>query len=102
MLALERDGLTEEEFGNLKKLIADNVDVLALDTSELGHTDLVRHKVDTSDSPPIKANMQSTICVPRQNCLGNGEFGGNMTFLKCLVQPCGTCSKEGWKLPILY
>ena len=54
VLALERGTLTEEQFSDLKKMIADNSDVFALDDTELGHTDLVKYHVDTGSSAPIK------------------------------------------------
>ena len=54
MLALKQDTLTDDRFSRLKKLIAERDDVLALDTSELGHTELVQHHVDNGESPPIK------------------------------------------------
>lgn len=53
-LQLTRGMLTHDQFQRLKKLIGDNADVFALDSSDLGHTDLDNHHVDTSDHPPIK------------------------------------------------
>lgn len=54
MLALEQGTLTDNQFSSLKKLIAEHADVFALDNSELGHSELVQHHVDTGESPPIK------------------------------------------------
>ena len=54
VLALERGTLTEEQFHDLKKMVANNSDVFALEDTELGHTDLVKHHVDTGSSAPIK------------------------------------------------
>ena len=54
VLSLENDNITEQQLRKLKKMIESNADVFALDDSELGHTDLVKHHVDTGDVPPIK------------------------------------------------
>ena len=53
-IMLTRGSLDAEQFTRPKKLIASNADVFTLDDTELGHTDLVQHNVDTSDHPPIK------------------------------------------------
>ena len=53
-LQLDKGTLTDEQFQRLKGLIGENSDVFALQDSELGHTNLVEHKVDTGDHPPIK------------------------------------------------
>ena len=51
-LSLESgNGLTDQQVQALKKMIAD---VFALDDTELGHTELVQHQVDTGDTTPIK------------------------------------------------
>ena len=65
ILALERGTLTEEQFHSLKKMIADNADVFALDDTELGNTNLVQHHVDTGDSPPIKQPVRRVLFVFR-------------------------------------
>ena len=44
-LKLTRRTSTLEQFNSLKKLIADNADLIALDDSEIGHTDLVKHQL---------------------------------------------------------
>ena len=35
-------------------MIATNADMFALENTELGHTELVQHQVDTGDTTPIK------------------------------------------------
>lgn len=58
-------------------MLVENADVFALDDSELGHTDLVQHYVDTGDSTPIRQPVRA-FCVPRKDCYhgrGNGEMG---------------------------
>ena len=53
-LQLEQRSLTAKEFEQLKELIRENADVFALDDSELGHTSVIQHHVDTGDHGPIK------------------------------------------------
>ena len=67
LIALERGTLTEDQYQSLKILIADNAEVFALDDTELGHTDLVQHRVDTGDSPPIKQSVRRVPFVFRDN-----------------------------------
>ena len=52
VLQLTPGSLSPEQFNSLKRLIADNADVFALNDAELGHTDLVQHQVDTGDHHP--------------------------------------------------
>ncbi len=47
VLHLEQSSATEEEIQQLEQLVRENSDVFALDNSELGHTDVVQHFVDT-------------------------------------------------------
>ncbi len=54
ILHLEQSSGTEEEIQQLEQLVRENSDVFALDNSELGHTDVVQHFVDTGDHRPIK------------------------------------------------
>ena len=53
-LKLDKGTLTDVHFRRLKEFISQNSDLLALHDSELGHTTLVEHKVDTGDHPPLK------------------------------------------------
>ena len=53
-LQLSQGDLTQDQFQQLEQLICDNVDVFALDDSELGCTSFVQHRIDTGDQPPIK------------------------------------------------
>ena len=46
--------LAEEEADQLNDLLVEHADVFALDSSELGMTDLVTHAIDTGDSVLIK------------------------------------------------
>ena len=53
VLKLEEAGLPQEQQRQLEKLIIANADIFALDSSELGSTDLVTHDIFTGDHPPV-------------------------------------------------
>lgn len=57
---LEMLSLSWRDFPRVKiiQLILRNCDVFTLDDSELGCMDLVKHDIDTSDSPPIKKHFR--------------------------------------------
>ena len=57
-LQLQQGSLTDDEFAQLKQLVQQNADVFALDNTELCHTDVVQHHVDTGDHPPIKQPLR--------------------------------------------
>ena len=50
---LETTPLPQEESRQLKELGLEYANVFALDPSELGTTDMVRHMIDTGDSHPV-------------------------------------------------
>ena len=50
----------EKESEQLENLLLNSDDAFALDDSELGHTSLVQHTIDTGDHPPIKQQPQRT------------------------------------------
>ena len=53
-LSLDGANLTAEERKQLETLVMEFADVFAVDSSELGSTDLVTHSINTGESPPIK------------------------------------------------
>ena len=53
MLHLDDCSLTAEQHIQLETFLRENEDVFALDSSELGSTDLVKHTINTGDHPPI-------------------------------------------------
>ena len=59
-LQLEVDHLPPEEQGCLKDLIRSYADVFALNSGELGTTDVVEHTINTGDHPPIKQPLRRT------------------------------------------
>ena len=46
--------LSEEEKKQLEEMALDYADAFALDSSELGSTDVVTHTINTGDHPPVK------------------------------------------------
>ena len=52
-LALEQGDLTDQQFAQLVDLVQRNADLFPLQDRELGHTDVVKHSVDTGDHHPI-------------------------------------------------
>jgi hypothetical protein len=65
-LVLEQGSLTKYQFHQLEDLIRHNSDVFALDASELGHTTIVEHHVDTGDHSPVKQQFRRIPFVHRQ------------------------------------
>ena len=51
---LTADHLTVDQKQKLEELIVSYADVFALDSSELGTTDIITHNIDTGDHRPIK------------------------------------------------
>ena len=46
--------LPESDRFAIEKCLSENNDVFAMHDSEIGHTDLVKHKIDTGNASPIK------------------------------------------------
>ena len=59
------DQLGDDELKQLKELLRESADVFALDDSELGCTDLVRHVIDTGDHSPVRQPPHRTPMVYR-------------------------------------
>ena len=57
-LKTDESNLTVDEAGLLKELVREYSDIFALDSTELGTTDLVTHSIDTGDSHPIRQPLR--------------------------------------------
>ena len=66
MLNLPGENLTPKQLQQLEKKLMDNSDVFAVDESELGHTTVVKHSIDTGDHPPIKQCPRRTPFIHRE------------------------------------
>ena len=93
VLQLTPGSLSPEQFNSLKRLIADNADVFALNDAKLGHTDLVQHQVDTGDHPPIKQPVRRVPFVYRDKI---GELVADMEK-QGVVEP----STSPWASPVV-
>ena len=60
VLSLSESDVDPAQMAQLKKLLADNTDVFALNDAELGCTDLVQHVIETGSHPPIKQQPYRT------------------------------------------
>ena len=67
------NGLMADEMGLVRELVREYSDIFALDSMELGTTELVTHSIDTSDSHPyISTTEKNSVCSPAYS-RGNGS-----------------------------
>ena len=64
-LDLPESKLKQNEMEKLKELLKESTDIFALDDSELGCTNIVRHTIDTDSHVPIKKQPYRTPIVQR-------------------------------------
>ena len=58
--------LSAEEDGQLKSIVTECSNVFALDDTELGCTNLVKHRIDTGAHAPIQQQPYRTLVVRRR------------------------------------
>ena len=92
-LDLHLDHLSPSEQSQLKELILSYADVFALDTTELGTTEVVQHIIDTGGSPPIKQPLRRTPFALRTQV--------DEMVQEMLAQNIITPSKSPWASPIV-
>ena len=93
VLNVPKDGLDESQKQQLTQFLLKSEDVFSLDDSDLGHTSLVYHSVDTGDHTPIKQ-------PPRRIPFSQRELVSKMIEemqQKGVVQP----STSAWASPIV-
>ena len=63
-MTISESNLTVDQLALLRDLVAEYSDVLALDLSELGLTDLVSHTINTGDklNPHVAISQMKSIC----------------------------------------
>ena len=93
MLNLPGENLTPEQFQQLEEKLMDNTDVFAVDESELGHTTIVKHSIDTGDHPPIKQSPRRTPFIYREKIT---QLVNNM-LKQQVVKP----SSSAWASPVV-
>ena len=92
-LELEKLPLNPDERHNVEKVVEDYADVFSVSGSPLGKTDVVYHRIDTGDSPPIRQH-------PRRLSPNHREEVENLIqgmLEKGVVQP----SHSPWASPIV-
>ena len=90
---LTRTGISTEQVKELEKVLLAADDVFALDESELGHTSLVTHLINTGDHPPIKQRPRRIpFCHKEKVC----QLVSDM-LEKQVIQP----SSSAWASPIV-
>ena len=50
---LDKAAISPEQHSTLENFLLNHADIFALDNSELGCTEVVKHRIDTGESPPI-------------------------------------------------
>ena len=100
------ESLTAEQYAELEGKLLDNADVFALDGSELGYTDIVKHSIDTGDHSPIKQNPRRTPFVHRNKIsqLVNDMLKQQViqpSTIKCMGESGCFGAKERWDIKIL-
>ena len=92
-LELSTDKLSSEEVVQLRDVLSEFADVFALDDSELGCVDTVKHSIDTCGHPPIKQQPYRSLAI---YCERVSEMIDKMRE-QGVVQP----SSSPWASPIV-
>ena len=93
-LNLPENGLlTSDQQQQLEQLILDSADVFSLTDSDLGHTSIVKHTIDSGDHQPIKQHPRRMPFIRRNKIV---ELVNDMTD-RGVVQP----STSAWASPIV-
>ena len=91
-LSVDVDNLSKSEAQEIEDLVVEFADV-ALDSAELGSTDLVMHTIDTGDSPPIKQPAKRVPFALRQTV--------EIMVDKMLQQGVIESSHSPWSSPVV-
>ena len=90
---LTKAGMGTDQVKELEKVLLDADDVFALDESELGHTSLVTHSINTGDHPPIKQQPRRIPFCHKEKV---SQLVNDMLEKK-VIQP----SSSAWASPIV-
>ena len=66
LLDLSESDCSSEQLDSLKALLSQHTDIFEMDSSELGHSNVVQHVINTGDSVPIKQHPYRTPIVQRE------------------------------------
>ena len=90
---LEKPSLPDEEKEILLNFLADHHEVFSIEEGERGETSLVRMRIDTGDSPPLKQPVRRMPFLVRQEVARQLR---NMQDQGVIVQ-----SKSPWASPVV-
>ena len=93
MLNLPKDELSVVEYEKIRDFLCSNMDVFALDDTELGCTSLVQHEIDTGEHSPMKQHFRRVPFVHREKI---SQMVDDM-LEKGIIQP----SSSPWASPIV-
>ena len=66
MLDLSESDCSSEQLDTLKALLFQHTDIFEMDCSELGHSNVVQHVINTGDIAPFKQHPYRTPIVQRE------------------------------------
>ena len=66
MLDLSESDCSGKQLDTLKALLSHHTDIFEMDSSELGHSNVVQHVINTGDSTPITQHPYRTPIVQRE------------------------------------
>ena len=66
LLDLSKSDCSLEELSQLKAMLCQQTDIFEMDRSELGHSSVVKHMIDTGDSMPVRQQPYRTPMVQRE------------------------------------
>ena len=89
----ENGMLSSDQQQQLEQFILDSADIFSLTDSDLGHTSIVQHTIDSGDHQPIKQHPRCMPFIWRSKVV---ELGNDMTD-KGIIQP----STNAWASPIV-
>ena len=103
-LDFSEDHLSAAEKQELKAMVTQYADVFALDSSELGTTDVVEHHIHTGDSPPVRQAVRRTPFALREKIeemVAEMEEQCHCAIQESLGKSHCLSAEEGWGAKIL-
>ena len=99
------DTLSVQELDQLRAVVSSFSDVFAMDQSELGRTDLIKHSIDTGEQGPVKQLPYRTPFSLRgkmEEMISQMlEQGVIKPSNSPMGKPSGASGQKGWNQPIL-
>ena len=95
LLSLPQGTLTSEQLIQLEQLIRQNADVFALTESELGHTNIVEHHMDTGNHSPAKQPFRRTPFIHQDTIAGMVKSMEKQGVIRPSTSPIVLVPKRG-------